>query len=147
MRKTRGNHYRKDGARCQKCVQRIIIHKTLKIQKRLNIDFHSEYERECVTMAENKNENEMLHKMERKRCRTRSVWCIVCFWSDIIHQTFKIQILRKSDFHSGNKGEMCTVKNEKNMWRKMDDNRCRKESANHFECFWRVFIRWMLKSR
>ena len=73
MRKTRGNHYRKDGAQYQKCVQRIIIHKTLKIQKRVNIDFHSEYERECETMDENKNENEMLHKMERKRWRTRSV--------------------------------------------------------------------------
>ena len=147
MRKMRGNHYRKDGTRCQKCVQRIIIHKTLKIQKRVSIDFHSEYERECVTMAENKNENEMLHKMERKRCRTRSVWCAECFWWYIIHQTFKIQILRKSGFHSGNKGEMCIVKNEKNMWRKMDSNRRRKESANHFECFWRVFIRQVCKSR
>ena len=24
--------------------------------------------------------------------------------------------------------------------RKMDDNRCRKCSANYFECFWRVFL-------
>ena len=40
----------------------------------------------------------------------------------------------KSGFHSENKGGKCTVKNEKNMWRKMDDNRCRKESAKHFEC-------------
>ena len=147
MCKTRGNHYRKDGARCQKCVQRIIIHKTLKIQKRVSIDFHSEYERECETMDENKNENEMLHKMERKRCRTRSVLCVVCFWWVVIHQTFKIQILMKSGFHSENKGGKCTVKNEKNMWRKMDGNRRGKESSNHFECFWRVFIRWMLKSR
>ena len=50
------------------------------------------------------------------------------------HSKFKIQILMKSGFHSENKGEMCTVKNEKNMWRKMDGNRRGKESANHFEC-------------
>ena len=40
----------------------------------------------------------------------------------------------KSGFHSENKGGKCTVKNEKNMWRKMDGNRHRKENAKHFEC-------------
>ena len=53
----------------------------------------------------------------------------------------------KSGFHSENKGGKYTAKNEKNMWRKMDGNRRGKESAKHFECFWRVFIRWICKSR